>query len=53
MLITKEYIVMDEFGDPLRVFSNNKAANAFVENKPSCKIIKVQLDTNDWGEPPF
>jgi hypothetical protein len=53
MLIIKEYIVMDEFGDPLRVFSNNKAAKKFVHNKPSCKIIKVSLDTNDWGEIPF
>jgi hypothetical protein len=53
MLLTKEYIVMDEFGDPLRVFTNNKAAKQFVENKPNCKIIKVQLDTSEFGEIPF
>jgi hypothetical protein len=53
MLLTKEYMVMDEFGDPLRVFRNNKDAKEFVKNKPNCKIIKVQIDTNEFGEIPF
>jgi len=53
MLLTKEYMVMDEFGDPLRVFRNNKDAKEFVKNKPNCKIIKIQIDTNEFGEIPF
>lgn len=53
MLLTRHYIVMDTFGDPLRLFTNYKDAKEFIINKPDCKIIRIKLDLNEFDEAPF
>lgn len=54
----QKFIVLDEFGDSLRAFSNKESAKAFTKLRPECKIIEIPDITHEeftkiYGEPPF
>lgn len=43
MLCDNRFIVLDEFGDPLRTFSNKIDASVFMRNKKGCKLVEIDL----------
>jgi len=53
-----QFIVVDEYGDSLRAFSDKESAEVFVKLRPECRIEKIPELTHDefteiHGEPPF
>ena len=54
----QRFIVLDEFGDSLRAFSNKENAKAFIKLRPECKIYEIPKMTQEeftkiYGEPLF
>lgn len=43
MLSNHRFIVLDEFGDPLRTFSTKSEAKVFMRNKKGCKLVEIDL----------
>ena len=43
MLCDNRFIVLDEFGDALRTFSNKSDAKVYMRNKKGCKLVEIDL----------
>lgn len=58
-MITQRYIVIDEFGEPIRKFYSRNEAKDFIEKRPEMKILvlpKVDILSkllDDIGQAPF
>jgi len=53
-----QFIIVDEYGDSLRAFSDRESAESFIKVRPDCHIERIQElsqeeFTDIYGEPPF
>jgi hypothetical protein len=58
-MIEQRYIVIDEFGEPIRKFYTRRDAKAFVEKRPEMNIVVTPKKNifdklfDDVGQAPF
>ena len=56
-----KYLVLDEFGEPLRKFSTKENAQWFLSSRPGCTLQQIATDPREtftdkldkYGEAPF
>lgn len=58
-MIEQRYIVIDEFGEPIRKFYTRRDAKTFIEKRPEMKIVVTPKKNifdklfDDVGQAPF
>jgi hypothetical protein len=41
----KRFIILDEFGEPIRRFATKAEAVNFMRNKKGCKLVEITLES--------